>query len=298
MKKLYVIVGPTASGKTDYAINLAKEIDGEIVSADSRQVYTELNHGSGKVTSEEMQNIKHYGLNIASVKTLTEDSGQNKVNVEIWRKEARSAIQQIVSHDKTPIIVGGTMHWIDALMYGKEFSEVKPDHKLRKELEELELDDLLTKLKSLDEDYYNKILNNNSDIKNKRRIIRAIEIASQSSDNKIKEIGYIDEFKDFEVIWIGLKIDREILRKRIEKRLEKRWEDILIEVKDMMEKFDEDMGSELIKLGLEYKYATLYIKNELSEKEAKESIINSSIKYARRQMTWWKRNVEIGWIQM
>ena len=296
MKKLYVIVGPTASGKTDYAIDLAKKIHGEIVSADSRQVYTELNHGSGKVSKEEMQNIKHYGLDIASIKTLTESD--DKVNVETWRKEARLAIQKIVTENKTPIIVGGTMHWIDALIYGKEFSEVKPDQKLRSLLEEFDIETLLAKLKVLDENYYNKIIINNSDAKNKRRIIRAIEIATANSDNKIEEVRYTDEFKGFEIVWTGLKVNREILRARIEKRLEKRWENILIEVKDMLGKFGEDMGDELIKLGLEYKYATLCIRKEISEEEAKENIINSSMRYARRQMTWWKRNTEVGWIEV
>ena len=298
MKKLYVIVGPTASGKTDYSIDLAKKIDGEIISADSRQVYTELSYGSGKVTDEEMQNIKHYGLDIASIQSLIQNNGENKVNVETWRKEARLAIKNIIENNKTPIIVGGTMHWIDALVYGKEFSEVKPNQVLRDELEILDINMLLTKLKSLDEDYYNKIVNNNSDVRNKRRIIRAIEIATANSDNKIEEVRYTDEFKGFEIVWTGLKVNREILRARIEKRLEKRWENILIEVKDMLGKFGEDMGDELIKLGLEYKYATLCIRKEISEEEAKENIINSSMRYARRQMTWWKRNTEVGWIEV
>jgi tRNA dimethylallyltransferase len=298
MKKLYVIVGPTASGKTDYSIDLAKKIDGEIISADSRQVYTELNYGSGKITREEMQNIKHYGLNIASIQSLIENNGENKVNVETWRKEARLAIKEILDKNKTPIIVGGTMHWIDALVYGKEFSEVKPNQILRDELENFDTETLLAKLKALDEDYYNKIVNNNSDARNKRRIIRAIEIATANSNNKIEEVRYTDEFKDFEIVWVGLKVDRERLRVRIERRLEKRWENILEEVKNIIKNFDEKMGDELIKLGLEYKYATLYIRKEISEEEAKENIINSSMKYARRQMTWWKRNSEISWIEV
>jgi tRNA dimethylallyltransferase len=298
MKKLYVIVGQTASGKTDYSIDLAKKIDGEIISADSRQVYTELNYGSGKITREEMQNIKHYGLNIASIQSLIENNGENKVNVETWRKEARLAIKEILDKNKTPIIVGGTMHWIDALVYGKEFSEVKPNQILRDELENFDTETLLPKLKALDEDYYNKIVNNNSDARNKRRIIRAIEIATANSNNKIEEVRYTDEFKDFEIVWTGLKVNREILRARIEKRLEKRWENILAEIKEMIESLGEDMGDELIKLGLEYKYATLYIRKEISEEEAKENIINSSMRYARRQMTWWKRNTEIGWIEV
>jgi tRNA dimethylallyltransferase len=298
MKKLYVIVGPTASGKTDYSIDLAKKIDGEIISADSRQVYTELNYGSGKVTEEEMQNIKHYGLDIASVQSLIENNAENKVNVEIWRKQARLTIKEILANNKTPIIVGGTMHWIDALIYGKEFSEVKPNQILRDELENFDIETLLAKLKSLDEDYYNKIIGNNSDAKNKRRIIRAIEIATANSDNKIEEVKYIDEFKDFEIVWVGLKVDRERLRVRVEKRLEKRWQNILTEVSDLIDKLGEKMGDELIKLGLEYKYATLYIRKEISEKDAKENIINSSMRYARRQMTWWKRNTEISWIEV
>ncbi len=296
MKKLYVIVGPTGSGKTDYAIDLAKKIDGEIVSADSRQVYTELTHGSGKVSKEEMQNIKHYGLDIASIKTLTESD--DKVNVETWRKEARLAIGKIVANGKTPIIVGGTMHWIDALIYGKEFSMVKPNPELRKELEELGIETLLTKIKALDEEYYTKIINNPSDSKNKRRLIRAVEIASSNSDNKIKEVAYTDEWREFEIIWIGLKVDREILKTRIENRLEKRWGSILKEVKDIIDNFGEDMAGELIKLGLEYKYSTLYVRGEVSEKDAKESIVNSSMRYARRQISWWKRNDEIGWIEV
>lgn len=298
MKKIYVIVGPTSSGKTDYAINLAKEINGEIISADSRQVYTELNYGSGKVKKEEMQNIKHYGLDIASVSSLIENDGENKVNVETWRNEARLATKQILEDNKTPIVVGGTMHWIDTLIFGKEFSEIKPNHALRKELETFEISELLLKLKMLDEGYYNKILLNESDSKNKRRIIRALEISTASTDKKIQEIKYTDEFKDFEVIWIGLKIDKDILRKRIEKRLENRWENILLEVKSIIGEFGQDMENELIKLGLEYKYATLYIQNKLNEKEAKESIINDSMKYARRQMSWWKRNQNINWIQV
>jgi len=297
-QKIYVIVGPTASGKTDYSINLAKEISGEIISADSRQVYTELNFGSGKVTKEEMQNIRHYCLDLESVKSLIENNGENKMNVEKWRQPAAAAISKILSQNKTPILVGGTMHWIDALIYGKVFSEVKPNLTLREELEKYDIEILLNKLQSLDKDYYDKISENKSDTKNKRRIIRAIEIATSNENNKIEEVKYTDVYKDFDTVWIGLKVDREILRQRIEKRLEKRWGDILKEVSSIVENFGEKIIGELIKLGLEYKYATLFITNQISEQEAKESIVNSSMKYARRQMTWWKRNSDIKWIEV
>jgi tRNA dimethylallyltransferase len=275
--KIIAIVGPTASGKTDLSIKIAKYIDGEIISADSRQMYKELTHGSGKILESEKENITHYCLDIFSI-----FDGQKSVTD--WRNAAQDAIDIITSKNKTPIVVGGTMHFIDTLLFNKQFSNVLPNENLRNELQNKSCEELVKLLEKLDSTFSEKI-----DKKNKVRLVRAIEIATE-----IGSVPPVSENSDkYNIIWLGILPDAKILRERIDLRLEKRWNSILEEVRDLLNK---KINPELlISLGLEYKYSTLFLQNKISENEAKQEIKLKSWQYAKRQMTWWKRNKNIKW---
>lgn len=276
-KKVIAIVGPTASGKTDLSIQIAKLIDGEIISADSRQMYVELTHGSGKILEIEKENTPHYSLDIFSI-------FEGQKSISDWLRNARDALSIIFNKGKTPIVVGGTMHFIDALLFDKEFSGAEPNSELRQELESKTCDELVQILENLDKEFLEKV-----DKKNKVRLIRAIEIASK--------VGYVPPISQnkskYRIIWIGIRPDASMLRSRIDTRLEKRWQYILEEVKGLIQN---NVDVELLKkLGLEYRYAALFLNKEINEEQAKQELKLKIWQYAKRQMTWWKKNKAIKW---
>lgn len=285
MIKVIVILGPTAVGKSDLAVKIAKKFGGEVISADSRQVYKGLDIGTGKITKAEMQGIPHYLLDIENPKNI--------FNVTDYVSLAENAIKYISSKSNTknstkiPIICGGTGFYIDSLINGTKFSEVKEDPRLRAKLENISADQLLTILKKLDANRANKI-----DPSNKRRIIRAIEIA--------KALGHVPELKaspkKYDPLFIGLNIDRALLRERIMKRLMERLENGMIdEVKDLhknglsWKKMDD--------LGLEYRYLSRYLRGKMTKEEMMEKLHTEICRYAKRQMTWFKRNKVINWFE-
>jgi tRNA dimethylallyltransferase len=275
--KIIVIVGPTASGKTSLSIKLAKKFNGEIISADSRQVYKGMNLGTGKVTKEEMQGIKHYLIDIISPKkTLT---------VVQYVKKAKAAIKKIISKNKIPIIVGGTGFYVDALVFDYKFPEVSPNLKLRKTLEKKSTQELFKMLKKIDPQRAKNI-----DPNNKVRLIRAIEIA--------QKLGKVPELKKelkYNPLFIGIKISKEKLKEKIKKRLIKRLKQGMIKEVEKLKK----QGLSWRKLenfGLEYRYIAYYLQNKISYNQMLNQLEKAILNYAKRQMTWFKKNKNINWI--
>jgi len=279
--KIYVILGPTASGKTAFSIALAKKIEGEIISADSRQVYKGLDIGSGKVTKKEMAGIPHYLLDVANPKKV--------FTVSDFQKLAKQKIEEIIKKGKTPIIVGGTGFYIQAITDNLILPEVAPDKKLRLELAKKTPDQLFAILKKLDTRRAKDI-----DSKNPIRLIRAIEIA--------KALGKVPKLKspknlnyDFELI--GIKIDQEKLNEKIYKRLIERLKHGMVaEVKRLHAQGVS--WKRLEELGLEYRYLAYFLQGKLGKKEMIEQLYNEIKKYSKRQMTWFKRDKRIKWIEI
>ncbi len=263
--KVIVILGQTATGKSDLAVKIAKKIGGEIISADSRQVYKGLDIGTGKITKSEMKGIPHYLLDVANPK--------KKFSVTEYKKLTEKKIKEIISRGKVPIICGGTGFYIDAITKGVVFPEVAPNLKLRKILEKKDTLELFKILKKLD-----KTRAQNIDQNNRVRLIRAIEI--------VKALGKVpkttEEIPPYKFIKIGLYLTPEILNKKIEKRVKKMFQAGLLKEISKLKKSGIS-NKRLKELGFEYYEPT------------EEKVISESIKYAKRQMTWFKRDKDIKW---
>lgn len=275
MKKLpriIVVCGPTATGKSDKAVSLALKQKGEIISADSRQIYKGLDIGSGKITRKEMKGVPHYMLDIASpLRTYS---------VAQFQKKATICIQDILKRGKTPIICGGTGFYIDALVHGTSFPEVKANTSLRKKLEKKNTADLFAILKKKDPRRAKEI-----DKHNKARIIRALEIVAAlgAVPKAIKKTLYT-------VKWVYLDFSDDVLKKRIHTRLLKRIKNGMVaEAKKL-----HSQGLSLVRmerLGLEYRYLALLLQNKITKKEFLERLENEIWHYAKRQRTWFKKHI-------
>lgn len=281
---IIVILGQTATGKSDLAVEIARKIKppakGEIISADSRQVYKGLDLGSGKITEREMRGVPHYLLNVANPK--------RRFTVTEYQKLANEKIKEILKRGNIPIICGGTGFYIDAITKGIVFPKVPPNTKLRKLLENKSSSELFLILKKLDRSRAKSI-----DKNNKRRIIRAIEI--------IKQIGKVPKtsFKKvpYEFIKIGLYLPNDILKKRIEKRLQKRIKSGMInEIKKLHK--NGLSYKRLEELGLEYRFVAQYLQGKLTKEEMIERLINEIYHFANRQMQWFKRDTDIIWMDV
>lgn len=296
MKKVLVVLGPTASGKSDLSVELALKLNGparlasesvaggEVISADSRQVYTGLNIGTGKITKTEMKDVPHHLLDVAPPEKV--------FTVSDFKKLGEEAINQILEKGKLPIICGGTGFYIEALLGETSIPEVPPNPELRKELEQktaAELFDILSKLdpeRSVAIDRYNP-----------RRLIRAIEIC--------KELGKVPEILNnksqitnkFQILKIGIKIQNEELKERINKRLQKRLEVGMIEEAEKLHA--NGLSSERMReLGLEYGALADLLENKITKEEMVARLQTEIWQYAKRQMTWFKRDKNIVWIDL
>jgi len=284
--KLIVILGPTASGKTDLSITLAKKFKGEIISADSRQVYKGLDIGSGKITKNQMRGIPHHLLDVANPK--------RKFTVSQFQNLAQQAIKKIRKKNKIPFLVGGTGFYIQAVVDGMVIPEVKPDWKLRKKLEKKSIEELFLMLKKLDPWRATRI-----DPKNPRRLVRALEIVLSTGKPTPTLLGLppVGEagIPQFSILQIGIKKSPTELKKLINKRLQKRVKGIIAEVKNLhknglsWKRFEE--------LGLEYRFVAQYIQRKSSQGEMVEKLQKEIEHYARRQMTWFKRDKKIHWVK-
>lgn len=277
---IYVIVGPTASGKTAYSIKLAKKVNGEIISADSRQVYRGLDIGSGKVTKREMTGIPHHLLDVANPKKV--------FTVADYKKLANKKIKEVLGRGKTPIIVGGTGFYIQAIVDNLILPEVKPNKKLRAELAKKKPTELFALLKKLDSARAKTI-----DQKNPVRLIRAIEIAKKLGKVPLLRQGSEGQaLYEFEII--GIKIDQKELNEKIYKRLLTRLKHGMItEVKKLHRQGVP--WKRLESFGLEYRYLALFLQNKISRDEMEKQLYQEIVKYSKRQMTWFKRDERITW---
>ncbi len=271
MKKPHVIVvcGPTATGKSDYAVELAEKINGEIVSADSRQVYTGLDIGSGKITTKEMRGVPHYLLDVASPKRV--------FSVARYKQLGERAIDQILKKNKIPIIVGGTGFYIDVLL-GLDLPEVPPNKILRKELEKKSTEELFTLLKKKDKARALTI-----DKDNKVRLIRALEI--------IETLGTVPKQKKilkYTVEYTYLDFPDEVLKERIHIRLVKRMRQGML--KEVQNLHNAGLSwKRLEALGLEYRYLALYLQKKLTKQQMLAELEMAIWHYAKRQRTWFKK---------
>jgi len=275
--KIIVILGQTATGKSDIAVQVAKNFNGEIISADSRQVYTGLDLGTGKITKKEMAKVPHYLLNVANSK--------RKFTVSLYQKLANKKIEEIINRGKVPIICGGTGFYLDAIIKGIIFPEVPPNNKLRKELEKESTQNLFNMLHRYDLDR-----SKNIDSKNRVRLIRAIEIA--------KYLGKVPrlqtEIPPYDFLKIGLKFDDKKLKERIKLRLIKRLEaGMLNEVKKLHKQGLS--WKRMAELGLEYRYLAKFLQEELSKEEMFDQLNNEIWQFAKRQNTYFKKDTEIQW---
>lgn len=285
--KVIVIVGPTASGKTSLSIELAKRIDGEIISADSMQIYKDMNIGTAKVTKEEAEGIKHYLIDFVSP--------ERRYTVSDFKNDSEKAICKIIKNKKMPIVVGGTGLYVNSLIYGIEYQEMNFDEEYRNELMKIaETDNGLNRLyieaTKIDSEAM-KIVSKND----KKRIIRILEIYKSTGKTKteLEILSRLNEIKyDYKVF--GISMDREILYDRINKRVDIMIEKGLInEVEFILKKYKK-FPTALQALG--YKEVVQYLKGNYSKEEMIEKIKQESRRYAKRQLTWFKRNKDIKWL--
>lgn len=277
---LIVIAGPTSSGKSNLAIALAREYNGEIISADSRQVYRGMDLGTGKVTRREQRLVSHWMLDIASPK--------RQYDVAQWRRGAQRAIADIARRGKIPIICGGTGFWIDALVYDIVLPNVKPNAKLRAKLERYSTEKLFALLVSHDQSRAKTI-----DRHNKRRLIRALEII-KATGKQIPQIK-ISPSRQYDVIYIGISVPMETLKIRIAKRLHARLKRGMVAEAQRLHRQGVSW-KRMESFGLEYKYLALFLQQKISRPAMEAGIIRDSIRYAKRQLTWWHANKDIQWI--
>ena len=285
--KVVVIVGPTASGKTALSIELAKKIDGEIISSDSMQIYKDMDIGTAKVTKEEAEGIKHYLVDCVSP--------DERYTVSDFKRDAENAIKEILEKGKTPIVVGGTGLYVNSLIYGIEYQDMNFDEEYRNELmEKAESEEGLKMLwdeaNRIDPEAMTKISKND-----KKRIVRVLEIYKATGKNKTeqeilsRQNGVKYDYKVF-----GITMDREKLYNRINLRV-----DIMIEkgleaeVRNLLEKYNEFPTA---MQGLGYKEVVEYFDGILTREEMIEKIKQESRRYAKRQLTWFRKNKETIWL--
>ncbi len=294
--KIVVVLGPTASGKSDLAVALAQQFNGEVISADSRQVYAGMDLGTGKIKPSEMRGVKHYLLDVASP--------QRRFTVAQYKKLAQTAIKNIRRQGKLPIVCGGTGFYIQALVDDLAIPEVKPNLKLRARLEKLSAPQLFQQLKKLDL-RRTKII----DRHNRRRLIRALEILIITG----KPVPPLDPPQpslkggsdspplrgvrgDFNVLFLGIKPAPMELKMRIGKRLRKRLRQGLVaEVKRL--RAQGLSWKRLDSFGLEYRWLAKYLQNKISYNEMAARLQADIEHYAKRQTTWFKRDPRINWIK-
>ena len=291
--KILVVLGPTSSGKSDVAVELAKKHGGEVISADSRQVYRSLDIGSGKITKREMRGIPHHMLDVANPKL--------QFSVAEFKKQADKIIADIISRDKLPILCGGTGFYIQAVVDDVSLPEVAPDEKLRKKLQNKTAEELFCMLKKLDPRRAKEI-----DRQNPRRLIRAIEIAKA-----LGKVPNLDIHLDIEcpsdlgmrplshysVLQIGLDMSDVKLRQRIHLRFLRRMKQGMVaEVRNLHSKGLS--WKRMHSLGLEYRCLAEYVKSGEKDKEKLQTCIETgNWHYAKKQRMWFKRDKRILWFE-
>ncbi|BAH06517.1 tRNA (adenosine(37)-N6)-dimethylallyltransferase MiaA [Clostridium kluyveri] len=287
MKKLFILAGPTAVGKTDISIEVAKKIDGEIISADSMQIYKYMNIGSAKITKGEMQEIPHYLIDIIDPK--------ENFNVSRYKNLAEKTIEDIYSRNKFPMLVGGTGLYINSLICNYDFTDAKVDVNYRNYLENLAKvqgrEYVHSLLKDIDAVSYERLYPN--DLK---RVVRALEV-HKLTGKTIGEFNSKDSLYDipYKIYYFVLNMDRVKLYERINKRVDLMIEQGLIdEVKNLRSMgYTKDMQS---MKGIGYKELIRYLEGDISLDEAVYLIKKGSRNYAKRQLTWFRKDERVIWV--
>jgi tRNA dimethylallyltransferase len=278
MPKVIVILGPTATGKSNFAVWLTEKVKGEIISADSRQVYKGLNIGTAKITKKEMRGIPHHLLDVAN----PEDS----FTAHDFKEQAEKAIESILKKKKVPILVGGTGFYIQTIVDNFLLPEVPPNKKLRKQLQKKTPEELFLMLAQMDLRRASTI-----DVQNPHRLIRAIEIATH-----LGSVPEITKDPKFETLQIGLDMEDEKLKTKTEKRLKAEFKKGLVKEVESLHKQGVSW-KRMEELGLEYRYVARFLQNQITVDIMFEQLKNEIWQYAKRQRTWFKRDERIKWFK-
>ncbi|MCQ2542722.1 MAG: tRNA (adenosine(37)-N6)-dimethylallyltransferase MiaA [Lachnospiraceae bacterium] len=279
MNKLVVIAGTNASGKSGLGIELAGKYDAEIVSADSRQVFTGLDLGSGKVTPEEMKGIPHYLIDVVNPNDF--------FSLSHYQKMAYEAIDDIHSRGKKAFVVGGTGLYVNSIVDGYNLNDAEPDFAIRKEVEEKTIDELIEIIKGT-----NPLALEKLDLNNKRRLERAAEKVLTGKYNENPSTPKYD------TLVIGVTWPREVLYERIRERLDRRLDQGMIEEVENLRK-NGASDDFLFRLGLEYRYILMYLRGEFKDFDAFYNKLFMEIRHlAKEQMTWFRKRSDIHWIDM
>lgn len=275
-QKIIVVLGPTATGKSALAVELAKKFDGEVISADSRQVYKGLNIGTGKITRKEMQSVPHHLLDVANPK--------RRFTIVEYQKLARQKIADILSHGRIPIICGGTGFYISAVVDGVVLPDVPPDEKLRTRLKTKTPETLLNMLLKLDSHRAREI-----DPHNSRRLIRAIEIA-----RALGRVPAVRTTSPYDPLFVGLTLPPAELKNKILIRLLNRIKEGMLAEAKRLHKAGLSW-KRMEELGLEYRYLALHLQNKMPKEETTQKLSTEIWRYAKRQLTWFKRDNRTKW---
>ena len=279
-KKIIAIVGPTGIGKTSLSIELAKALNGEVISCDSMQVYKKMDIGTAKVTKEEMNGIFHYLIDIQEY--------DQPYNVMIFQDVCRKSIQKIQNKNKQVILCGGTGLYLKAALYDYTFEEETQDEDYLKELNQKSNEELYELLKEIDEKSLEKIHKNN-----RKRILRALMMA-HSGMSKSQREQQQKHIPLYDIYYIGLDVDRNILHQRINDRGDKMFEQGLVE--EVTSLFKEEKTWEYTSFqGIGYKEFKDYFLDQITLEETKERIKTHSRQYAKRQYTWFKNQMPVHW---
>ena len=274
--KLIVIMGTNASGKSGLGVELALRYGGEVVSADSRQVFRGLDLGSGKITPEETKGVPHHLIDVCAPGDF--------FSMADFQRLAYEAIDGILVRGKLPFLVGGTGLYVDSVIDGYELSEIEPDLELRAHLETFETPALYEMLKE-------KLPDTDIDPKNRNRVMRALERLAADDYHPGRHNPRYDVLK------LGITWPREVLKARIDERLERRLRQGMVEeVKGLM---DAGVSTEfLTKLGLEYRYLTEYLQGQWTYDQMVDELSRAIKRFAKRQMTWFRREENLHWLDM
>lgn len=277
--RIIAVVGPTASGKSGLAIGLARKFNGEVISADSRQVYHGMDIGTGKVEMERnfiSEGIRHHLIDVASPK--------KQFTADDFKRLGEKAVEEILAAGKTVIIAGGTGFYIDILLGRAKAAKVEPNPVLRKKLEKLSTEELYSRLKKLDPRRAKNI-----DTKNRRRLIRALEIVISTG----KPVPRPKMSEKYEILWLGL--NPKDLKEKISKRLDERLAQGMVKEAEKLIKSGVSK-KRLREFGLEYRWLADYISGKVDFEQMKTGLLRDIIRFSKRQMTWFKRNKAIRWI--
>ncbi len=278
-QKVLVIVGPTASGKSTLGVALARKFGGEVISADSRQVYRGLDIGTGKITKKEMHGVPHYLIDVASPK--------KKFSAGDYARLARRSADMIYHSGKLPIVVGGTGFYIDALLGRIDMPDIAVNPKLRARLQHKSAAQLYALLKKRDPERA-KRMDTPSERNNKVRLIRALEIAEVKPVKKRNDISIHD------ALWIGINPPFETLEKKIEKRLKNRIKNGMVAEAKRLHATGLSYRR-MEELGLEYRSLARFLQGKVSREEFEAELYRDIRRYAKKQLMYWKRNKDIQW---